>query len=334
MIDFSVRGAVRRLLRPLVNPRLGRLRIHRPRPVRLPVWLPGSRHSSQDPLISIVTPSFRQARFIERTIGSVLQNGYQQLEYVVMDGGSDDGTVAILERYADQLAYWQSAPDGGQTAAINAGFARARAGEIMAYLNSDDMFVPGALQIVANFFAHHPEVDVVYGHRLLVDEQDREIGRWILPPHDHDVLRWADFVPQETLFWRRSLWEQVGGQLDESFRFAMDWDLLLRFQTAGARFVRLPYILGAFRVHSSQKTSQELESAGYAEMQRLRTRCHGRDITQAEVTAAIRPYLIRHLLWDRTNRFVDLFRRRENVALGGLAHSVATLDCSPFASHE
>src|SRR5262249_23541680 len=145
-------------------------------------------------------------------------------------------------------------PDEGQTQAINLGFQHT-SGEIMAYLNSDDLLLPGSLAYVAGYMAAHPEVDVVYGHRILIDECDDEVARWVLPRHDDRVLTWANFVPQETLFWRRRIWERVGGTLDASFQFAMDWDLILRFREAGARFVRLPRFLGAFRVHARQKTS-------------------------------------------------------------------------------
>ena len=128
---------------------------------------------------------------------------------------------------------------------------------------------------MADYFKTHPTVDAVYGHRILINEFDQEIGRWVMPKHNPRVLAWADYVPQETLFWRRSLWEKVGG-IDESFQFALDWDLLLRFQNAGASIVRLPRFLGAFRVHTQQKTAATIASTGLAEMTRLRKRCHGR----------------------------------------------------------
>ena len=130
--------------------------------------------------------------------------------------------------------------------AINRGFAHST-GDIMAYLNADDLLLPGSLNFVAAYFEAHPDIDVVYGHRVLIDADGAEIGRWVLPPHEDEVLSWADFVPQETLFWRRDMGERAGGAMDESFRFALDWDLLLRFRDAGARFVRLPRFLGAFR---------------------------------------------------------------------------------------
>jgi glycosyltransferase involved in cell wall biosynthesis len=251
---------------------------------------------SPAPLISIVTPSFNQAHFLERTIQSVLNQDYPALEYIIRDGGSTDETLAVLDRYRDRLAHCASQKDNGQAHALNLGFARA-AGEIMAYLNSDDLLLPGALAYIAAYFAQHPEVDVVYGHRVVIDENDNEIGRWVLPPHDDKILRWADYIPQETLFWRRRIWERSGGALDESFRFALDWDLLLRFQGAGAKMVCLPRFLGAFRVHPAQKTSTQLEDVGAEEMARLRQRCLGRPVSWAEIGRGIGPYLAKSVIY-------------------------------------
>ena len=152
----------------------------------------------------------------------------------------------------------------------------------MGWINSDDFYLPGALSFVADYFAQHPEVDVLYGHRIVVDEQSREIARWFLPQHDAEVLRLNDFVPQETLFWRRRVWDKVGG-LDTSFNFAIDWDLLLRFQSAGARIVRVPYFLACFRAHAAQKTAALMHSTGQSEITRLRERTHGRQFPAQEI---------------------------------------------------
>jgi hypothetical protein len=284
-----------RNVRRLLMPKLGSLIHHPPIPLVLPK-IPSLTPSREWPSISIVTPSFRQGEFIERTIKSVLEQRYPKLNYFVQDGGSTDETIEVLRRYGPQLAGWSSGPDAGQSQAINLGFAKTT-GEIMAWLNSDDLLMPGALAHVASYFAEHPEIDVVYGHRILIDVEDREIGRWVLPPHSDEVLSWADFVPQETLFWRRNLWDKVGG-VDESFRFAMDWDLLLRFREAGARMVRLPHFLGAFRIHEAQKTSAVINEVGQIEMNRLRKRVLGRDVDWLEIRTAITPYLIRHLSHD------------------------------------
>lgn len=285
-----------------LGPRLGVLRQYPPRVLRVPVLT--AQVPDPAPRISIVTPSFRQAEFIERTIRSVIEQRYPALEYFVQDGGSRDGTTEILDRYAPRLSGWASESDSGQSQAINRAFAKT-SGEIMAWINSDDILFLNALAQVADFFARNPDIDVVYGHRVLIDEQDREIGRWILPPHNDKVLSWADYVPQETLFWRRRIWDKSGGRIDESFRFAMDWDLLLRFRDAGARFARLPRFLGGFRVHSRQKTSAGISEVGFAEMDRLRQRVMGRVPSRIEISRAVAPYLLRHAATDLGWRIRD-----------------------------
>ncbi len=299
-LENRVRPAVgwRSRLAWLLGGRLGSLRHYAPRPLRLPARYHAEKAPADGPTVSVVTPSFRQAAFLERTMRSVLDQGYPRLEYIVQDGGSDDGSLAIIERHLASLRHAESAADGGQADAINRGFRHAT-GEVMAYLNSDDLLLPGAVAHVAAFFAAHPEVDVVYGHRVIIDGVGDEVGRWVLPPHCPRMLRWADYVPQETLFWRRGIWERVGGRIDESFQFAMDWDLLLRFAEAGAVMVRLPRFLGAFRVHDAQKTNATLTAVGLPEMARLRRRTHGRDVTADEVRAGITPYVLRQAVYHR-----------------------------------
>jgi hypothetical protein len=157
--------------------------------------------------------------------------------------------------------------------------------------------LPGSMAFVAKFFAANPNVDVVYSHRILIDAENNEVGRWVLPPHDDASLLWADYIPQETMFWRRSIWEKVGGSVDESFQFAMDWDLLLRFRAAGARFERLPRFLGAFRTHAAQKTVARFVDLYFPEVRRLRERAHGRPVALAEINEAVRPYQRRHVLF-------------------------------------
>lgn len=257
---------------------LGRFEQYSPRPLR------HERFPQTDgadlPWIAMVTPSFQQADYLERTMRSVLDQGYPRLRYALQDGGSTDGSAEILGRYAAQLAASESARDGGQAEAIVRGFAKV-SGDIMAWLNADDLLMPGALAFVGNYFATHPDVDVIYGHRVVIDAQDRETGRWVLPPHDPEFLRWGDFVPQETLFWRRSAWERSGG-VDPRFHFALDWDFLLRLQESGARIVRVPYFLGMFRVHELQKTSAAHREIGIPEIDAIHSRVLGHSYTRAE----------------------------------------------------
>jgi GT2 family glycosyltransferase len=282
--------------------RLGVLGQQAPTPLRVPAWYPRTRPPSPAPRVSLVTPSYNQGEFLERTLRSVLDQGYPNLEYVVQDGGSEDATPEILRRYEHELTRWESAKDEGQADGLNRGFAGTD-GEIMAYLNSDDVLLPGALAYVTRYLARHPEVDAVYGQRVLIDDQDRQVGIWVMPPHDDEMLRWSDSIPQETLFWRRSAWERAGGRMDQSFRFAVDWDLLLRMVDSGARIVRLPRFLGGFRVHDAQKTQAQLE-LGEEESHRLRRRCHGRHVDWDEAYLHLRPFLRRQVAYHTAYRAV------------------------------
>jgi len=247
------------------------------------------------PLISIVIPSYNQARFLEQSITSVLDQEYPNLELIIVDGGSTDGSLGIIKTYESNLHWWCSEPDKGQADAINKGFSQTN-GEILAWLNADDCYYSHCLLQIADWLCARPDVDVVYGNRLLIDEMGREVGRWILPPHNDHVLTWADFVPQETLFWRRALWEKVDQRLDASLDFAMDWDLLLRFRDAGAHMVHLPHFLGLFRVYSQQKTSSKMDQIGLKEMQELRLRCLGYVPSRFQCAIGVAWYLFRSRL--------------------------------------
>ncbi len=284
-----------------LSPRLGHLRHYPPRPLDIQGPYRTQAPVAGGPRVSIVTATLNAGPFLERTLRSVLDQQYEPLEHVIQDGGSTDGTADILDLYRDRLAAVHIERDSGQANALNRGFARTT-GEIMAYLNGDDMLLPGTLRYVGGYFAAHPDVDIVYGHRVLIDEHDAEVGRWVLPRHCSSVLSWADYVPQETLFWRRRIWERTGGRLDDSLHFAMDWELLLRFRANGARFVRLPRFLGAFRVHDDQKTSARIADLGAREMALLRERQHGRRVAQAEVRRRVRGYLLRHMLYQKLYR--------------------------------
>jgi len=278
----------------LVNPRLGRLRQHAPKNLRIPARYLRTTIAERPPTITLVTPSYQQGGFLDRTIYSVVNQRYPALEYVVQDGGSSDQTLDVIRRFEPLLTRWASEPDDGQADAINRGF-RDTAGDLMAWLNSDDLLLPGSLAFVAQFFLENPDVDVVYGHRVLIDEKDNQVGAWVLPRHDDTVLTLMDFVPQETLFWRRSAWDAVGGCVDTTFRYALDWDLLLRFRDVGARIVRAPRYIGAFRVHDEQKTTAT-HGLGLEECARLSARVHGRDVPAGEIARRLKPYLVRHML--------------------------------------
>lgn len=267
---------------------------HAPRPPRVSFFGNWATEMPRSilPSIAVAMPSFNQDRYIGASIRSVISQHYPRLQFVVQDGASQDESVHVIENFRNNLLAATSEPDEGQADAINRAFAKTDA-EIMGWLNSDDILLPGALHVIGNYFASHPDVDVVYASRLVIDEADLEVGRWIVPPNTHDYLDWADYIPQETLYWRRSLWERAGGGLDASMSFAMDWELLLRFKDAGANFACIPQTLGAFRVHALSKTIGAIDQAGESDMRMIRSRRHGRHVTHREISSALTPLYAR-----------------------------------------
>ena len=268
------------------------LQQHAPKAFILPKNKAKGPTKGPNPLVSIVTPSFNQGRYIGKTIDSVLSQNYAPIEYIVQDGGSTDETLRLLKNKCTNTNFaFESKKDQGQANAINHGFQKTH-GEIMAWLNSDDLLLPGAVSYVVNYFKANPHVDALYGHRVLINDEDQEIGRWVLPPHFDYILNWSDFVPQESLFWRRSIWYRTGGFIDENFAFAMDWELLTRFIACGAKIVRVPRFLGAFRVHPQQKSTKDADVLGSHEMDRIRKKIHKREITEKELFQNTAAYII------------------------------------------
>jgi glycosyltransferase involved in cell wall biosynthesis len=208
---------------------------------------------TDQPLISIVTPSYNQAPYLEATIQSVLSQDYPHVEYIVMDGGSDDGSAAIIGKYADQLAYWVSERDGGQADALNRGFARAT-GDIFAWLNSDDVYEPGALRRVAETFAVHPEAALVYGEGWYIDAEGRRIRpcHFVRSSFPQKYIYNKDPILQQSAFWRRSLWRRVG-PLNEELNWVFDWEWFIRASQV-TDFHYIPHFLANYRVHPAAKT--------------------------------------------------------------------------------
>jgi FkbM family methyltransferase len=296
-------------LRQKFSVRLGILRQYPPMELTMPASYYAEIPPQNAPRIAIVTPSLNHGAYLKQAIDSILGQEYPNLAYFVQDGGSQDGSVEILNSYNSQLA-WCSEPDTGQANAINRAFEKID-GDIMAYINSDDMLLPGTLSYVARFFQRNPKVDVVYGHRICIDRDDSEIGRWILPQHDLEALKWADYIPQETMFWRRRVWDAVG-PFDESFNYALDWDFILRAQAEGYRFRRLPRFLACFRVHDEQKTLG-LKQVGKQECDILRKRSFGTVPTQVEIHNGLRRYMRRHValhLVSRLEQRWSMYRRQ------------------------
>ena len=210
------------------------------------------------PRMSIVTPSYNQGQFIEETIRSVLLQGYPNLEYIIVDGGSTDGSVEVIRKYEPWLAHWVSEPDDGQAAAINKGWRRAT-GEIVAWLNSDDCYEPGAVHAAATYLDEHSEVAAVYGRCAFVDEHGRalaggkpsgeqavDLERWL--------TTWITPIPQPSTFVRRSVLDEIGF-LDETLQFCMDTDLWIRIALV-AVFGNIPACLSRFRYHPASKSSR------------------------------------------------------------------------------
>ena len=252
-------------------------------------------------LVSVITPSFNQAAYIEETILSVLNQDYPQVEYIIVDGGSTDGSREIIERYADRLAWWVSERDRGQTDAINKGFAHAK-GEILAWLNSDDTYLPGAIAEAAAFLEANPQAGMVYGDANLVDQQGTLLGKFPARQTDYRRLRRGYVhIPQQAAFFRASLWRQVG-PLDPSFYFAMDYDLWVRL----ARLAPLcyhPRTWANFRLHSAGK-SVAADDRCWPEMLRVHYRLGGSRFSRLVFKAKIRPLIyawlpLRLRLWLR-----------------------------------
>lgn len=226
------------------------------------------------PLVSIITPSFNQADFLEATIQSVLEQSYPHIEYIIIDGGSTDGSVDIIKKYEGQIASWVSEQDKGQTDAINKGFSKAK-GDILAWINSDDAYAnPNAVADAVNFLIANPEVAMVYADCNFIDEQGKIIGKFASRQTDYAKLRTGYVhIPQQTMFFRAKYWKELG-PLDPSFYFAMDYDLWVRI----AKHAPIKYLPGKtwanFRIHTSSKTNVN-DERGWKEMLRVHYRDGG-----------------------------------------------------------
>jgi glycosyltransferase involved in cell wall biosynthesis len=211
-----------------------------------------SARDAELPLVSVVTPSFNQGRFIAATIESVLSQDYPKLEYLIVDGASTDDTAEVVARYADRLTFI-SEPDRGQSDAINKGFRMAR-GEIVAWLNSDDIFLPGAIRAAVEALRARPDAAAVYGEGFQIDEQGERISRFAATQAFNlwRLLNLTDFILQQTVFFRRFIFDEVG-YLDEDLHYGLDWELLMRI---GLQYpiVFTPRDMGAIREYAAAKS--------------------------------------------------------------------------------
>ncbi len=245
------------------------------------------------PKVSVVTPSYNQGKFLEQTIQSVLSQDYPNIEYIVMDGGSTDASPQIIQKYNHRLTYWVSAKDRGQASAIVKGFEKAT-GEIFAYLNSDDYWMPNTVSTAVNYLLNHPQVDMVCGNRIVVNESGKI--RYYRP--------WWNFgfkspfiyflITQESAFWRKSIYEKIGG-INPDFKFAMDYDLFARISKKG-HIAHCRDLWAYFRKHADSKTQKEFYTLGRIEMQKVQKEQYGKIVPKWQQWVVFNVYRILYVL--------------------------------------
>lgn len=207
---------------------------------------------SRSPLVSIITPSFNQAKYLEKTILSVLNQDYQNIEYIIIDGGSTDESVEILKKYEDKIAYCISEPDKGQTDAIIKGFNKAN-GSFLTWLCSDDLLEPSMVKISVHFLQKYPEFGLTFGDRVRIDSKGNIYSLQRYSQFRKWYLKWGLTLPQETVLFRREIYEN-SGELNRSLEMAMDYDLWCRMSKI-TNFLHIPAFLGKFRAHESSKST-------------------------------------------------------------------------------
>lgn len=262
------------------------------------------------PKITVVTPSLNQGRFLEETILSVLGQQYPNLEYVILDGGSTDGSVGIIRKYESSLAWWISEKDGGQAAAINSGFARA-SGDILCWLNSDDMYLPGTLLHIAARL-DPAKSELLFGNCLhFIEDSAITYGSSVRQKHAETDLMLTDYIIQPSTFWTRKAWERTG-PLDESLHYGFDWEWLLRARKSGVTFLPEDRYLSVYRIHKDHKSGtggerrrKELaviyERHAGARYERLYLRC-----CASRSLAAVRKWIRQARLTRIESRFLKL----------------------------
>jgi glycosyltransferase involved in cell wall biosynthesis len=270
------------------------------------------------PRVSVVTPSYNQTGFIEETIRSVLLQGYPDLEYIIIDGGSTDGSVEIIRRYAPWLAYWVSEPDRGQTHAINKGWARAT-GDILAYINTDDCYLPGAIVAAIEGFRACPEAGMVYSTAMIVDETGRELRFWEARPFDLKImLTEGSIVPQPATFFAANALQRVGS-VDEQWHMIMDYELCIRI---GLQFptVCIPKVMARFRDHSQSKTRTKFESTAIELMRFLNT--FNPEQVPPQDLRAIKQVAFSRILYEWSHAYLAAGRQHAVRALRRLCESL------------
>jgi glycosyltransferase involved in cell wall biosynthesis len=212
------------------------------------------RKDNSWPRITVVTPSYNQAEFLEKTILSVLNQNYPNLEYIVIDGGSSDGSVEIIRKYEKYLAYWVSESDKGQSDALNKGF-KIATGEIVAWQNSDDVYLPGAFEKVALFFASEGSISLIFGNVYILDREGEMVDEIRFVPFSLKGLLYEGWnITNQACFWKSKLFDHIG-YLDDSLQYGMDFDWFVRAGISGVRIRFIRSFLGCFRIHRDSKGS-------------------------------------------------------------------------------
>ena len=206
------------------------------------------------PKISIITPSYNQGQFIEETILSVINQNYPLIEYIIIDGGSTDNTIEIIKKYTKHITYWVSEKDSGQSEAINKGFKRAT-GDIVCWLNSDDILMPNAIREVANFFEENNDVNILNGYTVVIDKKSNILfNLFLLNQKKWYACHGIYYIAQPSLFWRRKIFESIG-LLREDFHTLMDKEFLIKMFEKNMEIRNFKKILAGFRLHESSKTT-------------------------------------------------------------------------------
>ena len=222
------------------------------------------------PKISVVVPSFNQANYLELTLRCILDQNYPNLELVVIDGGSTDGSSEIIRKYEKHISFWCSEPDGGQTQGLVKGFSHAT-GEIQCFLNSDDLFEPGVLLEVGQYFVGHPDVDAVYGNTLWIDFEGKPIRPQKEIPFNRFVFLYTyNYIPGMSMFWRKAIFDRAGG-FNPAFQLAFDADLWMRFSDNHGKIKHVTRQWSRMRFYPEQK-SQRLREITVREDMLVRSR--------------------------------------------------------------
>jgi glycosyltransferase involved in cell wall biosynthesis len=213
------------------------------------------------PKISVVTPSYNQAQFLEETILSIINQDYPNLEYIIIDGGSTDNSVEIIRKYQDKITFWVSEKDSGQSEAINKGFKKAT-GDIVCWINSDDILLPHSLIKVANFYHSNPKIDFLTGHLLIIDQDSKIIeNSFMLKQKRYYAKNGVFYIGQQSMFWKRDLFKRFGF-LREDFHALMDKEFLIRVLSNNCRIGHLNDTLGAIRIQKNSKSSLFFDGTG------------------------------------------------------------------------